>query len=225
MPVVFLAACEDLRFPRDPEKTLETVLAEGEMTVALADNPPWVAFDGDGLPQGVEVDLVQAFADELGVAIEWKRIGAFAALEGLERGDIDLAIGGFDRRAVTPVAGAAPSYAYFKEVFVIGARADVANTVDLKGRQVFVPRDLPLAELVRRKGGIPVDEWSDEVELAAVPRWSLVSLDLAPTKFDLHRAEHVLAVRQGENAWLMRLERFLRRETDGIDVRLRAHAK
>lgn len=220
----FLVACDDMRFPRDPEKTLETVLAEGRMTVAVADSPPWVTTGGEGPPQGAEVDVVQAFADELGVAIEWRRLDAFAALEALERGDIDLAIGGFDRKAVTPVAGAAPSYAYYKEAFVIGARTDVANPVELEERQVFVPRDLPLAELVRNEGGIPVEEWSDEVDLTAVPRWLLAAQELRITEYTLHRAQHVIAVRQGENAWLMRLERFLRRETVDMDERLRAHA-
>lgn len=168
-----LAACDDMSFPRDPEKTLETVLAEGRMTVAFADSPPWVTVDRNAPPQGVEVDLVQAFAEDLGVAIEWRRLGAFAALEGLERGDIDLAIGGFDRKAVTPVEGAAPSYAYYKETFVIAARADVENPGELEGRPVFVPRELPLAELVRKEGGILVDEWTDEVGLAVVPTWLL----------------------------------------------------
>ena len=219
-----LAACDDIRFPRDAEKTLETVLAQGEMTVAVADSPPWVTFKGEEEPQGVEADLIRAFADELGVVIEWKHLGAFAALEGLDRGDVDLAIGGFDRKGVTPVVGAAPSYAYFEEAFVIGARPDIAAAGDLEGQEVFVPRDLPVAELVRGKGSIPVEEWSDEVGLAALPHWLLIENDLRSTGIVLHRAQHVVAVRQGENAWLMRLERFLRRETDDIGARLRANA-
>jgi polar amino acid transport system substrate-binding protein len=221
----FLVACDETSFPRDPEKTLETVLAEGQMTVAVADNPPWVTVDDHVAPQGAEIELVRDFADELGVAIEWRRHDSFAALEGLERGDVDLAIGGFDREAVVPVAGAAPSYTYFKEEIVIGVRSDVANPDELEGRQVFVPRDLLMAELVRSKGGVPVEEWTEEVDLAAVPQWQLVSRDLRPTGIILHRAQHVVAVRQGENAWLMRLEGFLRRKTDDMGAHLRANAR
>jgi len=216
-----LIACDDIRFPRDPEKTLETVLADGEMTVAFADNPPWVTFHGEGPPQGMEVDLVRAFADELGVAIDWKRLGAFSALEGLERGDIDLAIGGFDRKDVTPVAGAAPSFVYFKEVFDVGARPATAGSDELEGRKVYVPHDLPLTKVVESQGGIPVEAWSDAVDYAAGPRWLLETKGLRPTDNELHRAEHVMAVRQGESAWLMRLERFLRRETKDIGARQR----
>ncbi|WP_139186637.1 transporter substrate-binding domain-containing protein [Sulfitobacter delicatus] len=216
-----LIACDDIRFPRDPEKTLETVLADREMTVAFADNPPWVTFHGEGPPQGIEVDLVRAFADELEVAIDWKRLGAFSALEGLERGNIDLAIGGFDRKDVTPVAGAAPSFVYFEEFFDVGARPATAGSDDLEGRKVYVPQDLPLTKIVENRGGIPVEAWSDAVDYAAGPRWLLETKGLLPTNIELHRAEHVMAVRQGESAWLMRLERFLRRETEDIGARLR----
>jgi polar amino acid transport system substrate-binding protein len=215
-----LTACDDIRFPRDPEKTLETVLADGEMTVALAFNPPWVTLHSEGPPQGMEVELVQAFADELGVTIDWKRLGAFAALKGLERGDIDLAIGGFGRKDVTPVAGAAPSFVYFDEMFVIGARPGVAGSDDLKGRKVYVPHDLPLKKLVESEGGLPVEAWSDAVDYAAGPRWLLETNGLRPTEIELYHSEHVMAVREGESAWLMRLERFLRRETKNIRARL-----
>ncbi|MFT6533815.1 MAG: ABC-type amino acid transport substrate-binding protein [Limimaricola cinnabarinus] len=218
-----VSSCDDLRFPRDPRQTLETVLATEAVTVAAVDNPPWVAVDGEGGPEGAEVDLVEAFARELGVSIEWKRLAAFEALEGLESGDLDLAIGGFERKAVTPVAGAAPSYAYFHEALVIGARPEVPFPEELDGQLVFVPSEEPIAELVRNEGGTPVGEWSAEVALAAVPHWQLASRGLLPTGIVLQRAEHVVAVPQGENAWLMRIERFLRREYANMGERLREH--
>ena len=214
-----LAACDDVRFPRDPKNTLETVLAEGVMTVAFTEHSPWIA--GEGEPQGVEADLIRAFAEELGVSIDWKHPGAFAALRGLERGEIDLAVGGFDRKDVTPVKGAAPSFTFFEEVFLVGVRPEASEKDDIEGRKVYVPRDLPLTELVKREGGIPVAQWSDEVDSAAVPHWRLEPWNLQPTGIELHRAKHVMAVQQGENAWLMRLERFLRREQDSIGRRLR----
>lgn len=164
-----LSACDDLRFPRDVEKTLKTVLSEQKMTVAVSENPPWVVLAEDGPPKGVEADLTRAFAEALGVAIEWKHLGAFAALEGLEKGDIDLAIGGFTRKDVTPVKGAAPSYAYFEESFVIGSREQDAFPDDIESQRVFVPPHLPLAALVEDEGGIPVDQWAEDLNLAALP--------------------------------------------------------
>ncbi|MFG6564471.1 transporter substrate-binding domain-containing protein [Sulfitobacter sp. 1A13421] len=219
-----LAACDDLRFPRDVEDTLETVLSKQKMTVAVSENPPWVVLADGQPPQGVEADLTRAFAEALGVAIEWKHLGAFAALEGLEKGDIDLAIGGFTRKDVTPVKGAAPSYAYFEESFVIGSRGPDALPHDIEGQRVFVPPHLPLAALVEKEGGIPVDQWAEDLNLAAVPHWQLDEKDLTATETTLQRAQHVVAVQQGENAWLMEIEGFLRDEAGTIGARLRASA-
>lgn len=222
--VSLLAACDDPRFPRDVEGTLETVLSDQEMTVAVSENPPWVVLPDSGPPQGVEADLTRAFAEELGIAIEWKHLGAFAALEGLEKGDIDLAIGGFARKDVTPVKGAAPSYAYFEESFVVGSRAQGALPDDIEDQQVFVPPHLPLAALVEEEDGIPVDQWADDLNLAVLPHWQLEMKDLTATEITLQRAKHVVAVQQGENAWLMEIEGFLRREAGTIGARLRAYA-
>ena len=96
-----LTACGDYRYPRDPDGTLDRVLAEGRMRVAAVDHMPWVLVDGDTTPSDAEVELVEAFARELGVSVAWRRAPAFLALEALERGDSDLAIGGFTTQAVT----------------------------------------------------------------------------------------------------------------------------
>ena len=192
------------------------------MTVAAVDHLPWVIVRGEGEPQGAEVELVEALARDLGVSIEWRRMPAFEALEGLERGEVQLAIGGFERKNVAAVAGAAPSYVYFREALVIGVRPETATPEDLEGRRVYVPPEEQANELVRSEGGVPVAEWSERVALAAVPHWRLESLGLVPSGIVLQRRD-VVAVPPGENAWLMRIERFLRSEADDIDARLRAH--
>ena len=48
--------------------------------------------------------------------------------------------------------------------------------------------------------------------------------DLTATETTLQRAQHVVAVQQGENAWLMEIEGFLRDEAGTIGARLRASA-
>ena len=218
--VLPLAACDDLRFPRDPNRTLETVLATGEMTVAAVDHPPWVVVDNDGAPSGAEVELVQRFASDLGVSVEWRRMAAFEALEGLGKGEVDLAVGGFERKAVTPTPGAAPSYAYFREALVVGVRPGAPVPEELDGEVVFVPPEEPATQLVRNKGGVPVRELTGDVTLAAVPHWQLEPLGWLPTGVVLRRGDHVVAVPQGENAWLMRVEGFLRSEPNAMRRRL-----
>ena len=219
--VIPLSACQDTRFPRDPDNTLETVLSTGQMTVAAVDHVPWVVVDNNDPPHGAEVELVERFARDLGVSVIWQRMSAFEALEGLGTGDFDLAIGGFARESVS-TPGAAPTYAYFHEALVIGARPD-ALTDELGGQKVFVPAAEAVSELVRDKDGVPVSEWSDAVNFAALPRWQLEAWDLVPTGIVLRRSDHVMAIPQGENAWLMQVETFLRHESDTMADRLREH--
>jgi hypothetical protein len=83
--VVFLGllkfpACDDFRFPRDPDGTLERVLASGRMSVVAVDHVPWVVVERDGSPVGSEVEVVEAFARSVGATIEWRRAAAFKAL-------------------------------------------------------------------------------------------------------------------------------------------------
>ncbi len=220
--LVILAGCDDLRFPRDPEGTLEAVMATRTMTVAAVNHPPWVVSDGEAL-SGAEISLVEDFAKELDVTIEWRRLSAFSALEGLEQGEVDLAIGGFTQSDVSPHAGAAPTYAYFTSTLLVGAAPDAAIPADLAGEEVRVPPYVIASQLVRDEGGVAVEDTGPGAAtgLVASPHWQLEERGLVPTKIELRRDKHVIAVPQGENAWIMRLERFLRRASDGMAERLR----
>jgi polar amino acid transport system substrate-binding protein len=223
LSVGLLDGCDEWDFPRDPDRTLQTVLATREMTVAAVDHPPWVILGSDAPPSGAEVALIEAFADELGVEIDWRRLSAFAALEGLEQGELDLAIGGFTQKDVSPHAGAAPTYGYFTEALVVAGLPGAAIPTDVEGRVIFLPADVMAADLVRAEGALPTTEMEEDVGLVAVPHWRIESQGLLPTGVRLRQDKHVMAVPQGENAWIMRLERFLRSQSTPMDDRLRAH--
>lgn len=216
-----LAGCDEADYPEDPNDTLASVLAAGEVRVAAVAHPPWVILDEDVPPTGAEVALVRDFADELGVEIDWHRLSAFDALKGLEQNELDLAIGGFTRSHVASFAGAAPTYGYFTETLLIAARPDADVREELEGRPVYVPLEIMAEKFVRDRGGIPVAQMDEDVELAALPQWWIESLDLLPTGMQLRKETHVMVVPQGENAWLMRLETFLRSETHDMGERLR----
>src|ERR671918_450841 len=87
---VLLASCG---IPRDPEGTLDRVEG-GVMRVGITENEPWTVLE-DSEPQGVEVDLIEAFARQLGAEIDWTVGAAEEVLAATEEGDLDLAIGGF----------------------------------------------------------------------------------------------------------------------------------
>lgn len=78
--------------------------------------------------------------------------------------------------------------------------------------------------LVEKEGGVPVTEKSDAVQLTAMPDWQLPARNVVLTDVVLHRNEHVMAVPQGENAWVMRLELFLRKNAGETGAKLREHA-
>jgi ABC-type amino acid transport substrate-binding protein len=195
------------------------------MRVAAVDREPWVVVDGQQPPRGAEVALVEEFARDLGVGIDWRRMSAFEALEGLEQGDLDLAIGGFGQDSVARFPGAAPTYAYFHETLTVGARPGAPVPEDLDGRPVFVPPDMPASELVRSKGGVPTGADRDQTALTVLPQWRLQQAGLVPTGIVLRRSAHVMAVPQGENAWLMRLERFLRGTAGTMEERLQGQGR
>jgi polar amino acid transport system substrate-binding protein len=217
-------ACDDFRFPRDPDGTLERVLASGRMRVVAVDHVPWVVVERDGSPVGSEVELIEAFARSVGATIEWRRAPAFKALEALGRRDADLAIGGFTRRAVTAHQAAGHSYAYFTEALIVAAEPGTPLPRDLRGQRVHAAPALLANGLVEDRGGVPVAERTEAVRLVAMPDWQLPMRGLVPTDIVLKREEHVIAVPRGENAWVMRLERFLREHAGGTAGRLRAHA-
>ncbi|MDZ3836696.1 MAG: transporter substrate-binding domain-containing protein [Rhodospirillales bacterium] len=220
-----LMACEDLDYPRDPDETLSRVLAEGRLRAAAADHVPWVVVEDDGVPRGAEVDLVEGFARELGVAVEWRRAPAFVALEALERGEADLAIGGFTREAVTAEGSAGQTYPYFSEAIVVAADPGTPVPQALDGLAVHVAPELLANRLVADESGVPVAEKAEGVRLTALPDWQIARRGLVATGIVLDRSEHVIAVPRGENAWIMRLERFLRTHAATTGAKLGEHAQ
>lgn len=217
-----LAACDD--YPRDPNRTLERVLASDVMQVVVVDHEPWAKAGQGQAPTGAEVKMVQAFAQDLGVEIEWHRAPTIEAMEALERGDADLAIGGFTAAAVEAHPGGAPTYAYFIEKLVVAAEPGAPVPQDIDGERVLVPAELLVESLVEDRGGVPVVDPGEGARLVVLPQWQIPGSGLVPTPVELRREEHVLAVPPGENAWLMRLERFLRDHAGDVGERLREHA-
>jgi len=88
-----VAGC-GLQIPADPDGT-EAAVRGGTLRVGVTDNPPWTDIDGAGEPAGTEAELAMQFAAELDAEVEWT-VGSEASLVGeLERGRLDLVVGGF----------------------------------------------------------------------------------------------------------------------------------
>jgi ABC-type amino acid transport/signal transduction systems, periplasmic component/domain len=102
-----LAAC-GLTVPSDPEGTLDRVRDDGVLRVGATHAPPWVVTSDGDEPTGDEPALVEEFAARQGAVVEWRIGGEESLVAALERGELDLVIGGFtdatpwtDRAATT----------------------------------------------------------------------------------------------------------------------------
>lgn len=94
-------------FPADPEGTLDRV-SGGTLRVGISPNGEWTQMTDDGEASGIEVDLVEEFADSIDADIAWVEGSEERLMTQLEEGSLDLVIGGLtdqspwsDRSAIT----------------------------------------------------------------------------------------------------------------------------
>lgn len=208
-----LGGCE--RFPRDPRDTLEAALERGSLRVGVAASEPWVEGEEPARPGGVEAALVEAFAETLGIGIEWHWGSAGSRLEALARFELDLAIGGFtDDDPWGRHVGF--TFPYHSVRFVVATPPAAAPVTALDGLRVAVRADSALAGRLRERGAeVSVAERLAEVELPiAAESWRVEGLGFEVADIELDMERHVMAVPPGENAMLLRLERFLLARTD-----------
>ncbi|MFB4354216.1 hypothetical protein RAC69_13780 [Microbacterium sp. LS_15] len=92
-----LSGC-GLTIPIDPDGTLESVRG-AELRVGFSADPGLIADDGGGGPDGSLPELVTGFADTVDADVDWTE-GSEETLVGmLERGDLDLVVGGMTDRS------------------------------------------------------------------------------------------------------------------------------
>jgi polar amino acid transport system substrate-binding protein len=220
--VVLLAGCG---VPRDPESTLERVRG-GTLRAGITASEPWTTLEG-GRPGGVEVELVERFAAELGARVEWVDGSEADLIGALEVRELDLVVGGLT--ADTPwqtKAAITRSYATTRVVVAVPASQPLPD--DIAGLEVAVESGTDAAGILEDKtDAIPVrvpDVAKVRGSAVAVDEWLLDDLDLADTGVHLSKVKHVMATPLGENAFLVRLERFLIDHQDQVPELLDAEA-
>jgi polar amino acid transport system substrate-binding protein len=90
---VVLSGCAT-SIPADPDGTLDRVTG-GTLRVGVSPSAPWTETEGAGDPDGSEAALAEEFADHLDAEVEWTEGGEADLVSALERGELDLVIGGF----------------------------------------------------------------------------------------------------------------------------------
>ncbi len=212
-----LAGCD---LPRDPQGTLDRVTG-GTLRVGAIIAEPWAVREGE-VATGVEAGLAKTFAASLGSDVRWNFGAEGELLAALERHELDLVIGGLTRSSpwskrlgfTTP---------YFTSQVVVGAPAGtLAAAGRLNGVRVLVREGSATAKYLEDEGAVPVrvPDLSAADGPVAAPEWELRRLGLQPGDHILYRRAHVMAVPPGENAFLVRLERFLDGQSGEIEGEL-----
>jgi polar amino acid transport system substrate-binding protein len=210
---VFLAALlvAGCQYPRDPDGTLNRVQG-GVMRVGAVEADPWVLIEGEEPTGGAEVELAREFAERLDAEIEWVLGSEEELIDASKEGQVDLVIGGITSKSrwKKDVAFTRP---YAETQTVVAAPPGSAFADDLEGVEVMVEAGTEEEGLLAQRTDAEVVPVTDLAEArgrpAAVHDYLLDDLGLADTGTVLAEAKHVMAVRMGENAFLVELERFL----------------
>ena len=178
------------------------------MRVGITASDPWTSFGG---PTGVEVELVEELGRDLDADVEWVEGGHSDLLSALHARELDLVVGGLtsDDPWSKEVTFTQP---YFTVRTMVGVAPGSLPPDDLAGRRFAVEAHSEAVHSVTENDAVPVEVVSlEEAEPPVVAEeWEIRALGLQPTEVILDEQQHVMATPLGENAWLVRLERYLR---------------
>ena len=199
------------QYPRDPDGTLNRVEG-GVMRVGVTHADPWVLIDGEQPSGGAEVELVRRFARDLGARIVWVHGSEEELVHAAKEGQVDLLIAGLTTKSrwKKDVAFTRP---YLETRTVVGTSPGASFPSNFSGVPVAVELGTEAEALLEQRTDArvrPVTTLSGRnPQVAAVPDYLLGDLELVDSGTELDTEKHVMAVKLGENAFLVRLERFL----------------
>jgi polar amino acid transport system substrate-binding protein len=208
-----LAACG---IPRDPEGTLERV-SGGVMRVGITEAPPWVQLD-DASPDGIEVRLVERFAEEIDAEVEWLEGSEEEIFGALRLRELDLVVGGLTSE--TPWSSeAAVTHPYLTTATLVAVPDNMDEPEDIAGLEVGVEANSQITGLLRKTDAqvVEVDDIEDYDGPVAIDNFLTDDLDVVDTGVRLGESDHVFAVPMGENDWMTAVERFLLERPDEIE--------
>jgi polar amino acid transport system substrate-binding protein len=201
------------RIPEDPGETLERV-SGGTLRVGAAEHEPWVKLGGSE-PGGVEPGLVRRFAGTIEAEVEWTEGSEAELVEALHERQLDLVIAGIDSKSPWKKKGAL-TRPYYTSRVVIAVPPGHEVRYDLEGLTVQAEEGTGVPGLVERKTDANAEPVAALVpgRPAAAEDHLLDDLELEGTHVGVEKHKHVMATQLGENAFLVKLERFLLRNEE-----------
>jgi polar amino acid transport system substrate-binding protein len=192
---------------------------------------PFATYEA-GQVRGVEPRILERFAEELDAEIEWFPGTEEELMGALELRELDVVIGGLTStnpwsKMVTlthpylttaVVVGSSPMEEALEDIagveVLVEPGSDAAGILEKTDAEVVYVEDVEETVLEAKREGRVTFQPAEIA--AAVDNWLLDDLDLADTGVRLIENDHVMAMPFGENAWLVRLERFLLTHEDDI---------
>ncbi|MTI63877.1 transporter substrate-binding domain-containing protein [Methylophaga sp.] len=217
---VLTSACQ---FPSDANDTLKKV-QDGALKVGVTENPPWVIRTKGGA-SGVEADMLLVFADKLNAEVEWHWGTETELMEALAQHQLHMVIGGLTLQSPLKklVNFTEP---YYSTRITIGFPPNQTVDTDIDGVKVAVPVVNQVSQSLESRGAVP-QPMQDMTNLnmpVAQAEWWLRAKGYQPGPWNLFTEKHVMAVAEGENAFMMRVQKHIS-QFSGIEAKLEEWAK
>lgn len=203
---LFCYCCE--RYPIDQRGTLQEVT--GRILIAgVTENPPYVVLQ-NGVPTGIEVGMIRAFADNLNAEIEWIAGTEENIFLLLEKGKIHIAAGGFKKDNVWKKR-VHFIHPYDTVIYKWGCPPEIAVPESLKDETVYVLKGSVAAAYAPDRTRVIFKDSLDGTEpLVVAAENDLKLLGYSVSHKKLKEQYLSLAIRNGENAFLKEIEKSLR---------------
>lgn len=194
LAVLMLAVC--LTGCSSKTKTLKSIQKAGELVIATSpDFPPFEELQADGSVTGIEIDILNAICEKLGVKLSIKQMEFDSVVPGIQVGKFDMGVSGI---SVTPerqknVLFTDP-YCLAAQAIVVAADSPVKSKADLEGKTVSVQSGTT-AEQFCMAEGYKVNSYAanSDAELAVVngkvDAWVIDDLTAADM-VKVYNAEH-----------------------------------
>lgn len=151
--IMVLVVCLTMAACGSKGKSLEDIQKAGKLVVATSpDFPPFEYLEGDKVV-GIEVDILQMIADELGVQLVIEQMDFDSVLPGVQSGKYDVGMSGItinDKRKKN--ADFTQPYFLASQAIVVMADSSISGKADLTGKKISVQTGTTADEYCRGEG-------------------------------------------------------------------------
>lgn len=205
-----MAGC---RYPTDIEHTSEKIRG-GVLDVGLTENPPWVMRSDNG-PAGLEPELIKELAEKLDPDVRWHWGSEGVLVQALKEHQLDLVIGGITTNSSLSEL-AALSKPYYSSTYTVGYPESIEVPASLDGEHVALHPVNHFIKALRDEGAVPERQENPAGAGGAVaaPNWWLKAHGYQPGPWELAVDEHVMVLPNGENGWMLTVQRHLSSQAD-----------